>query len=81
MKTLPGLNEIIHGSSKLTQLRDINISDLLGREEINIDTEQLRNLISGKTAMVTGAGGSIGSELCRQILKTRPEALDSSGAH
>ncbi|MBI5250786.1 MAG: polysaccharide biosynthesis protein, partial [Desulfomonile tiedjei] len=75
VKTLPGLNEIIHGSSKLTQLRDINISDLLGREEINIDTEQLRNLISGKTAMVTGAGGSIGSELCRQILKRDPKLL------
>lgn len=75
VKTLPGLNEIIHGSSKLTQLRDIDISDLLGREEINIDTEQLYNLISGKTAMVTGAGGSIGSELCRQILKRDPRLL------
>ena len=72
---MPGLNEIIHGSAKLTQLRDINISDLLGREEINIDTEQVRNLVSGKTVMVTGAGGSIGSELCRQILKRDPKLL------
>ncbi len=75
VKTLPGLNEIIHGSAKLTQLRDINISDLLGREEINIDSEQVRNLVSGKTVMVTGAGGSIGSELCRQILKREPKLL------
>lgn len=75
VKTLPGLNEIIQGSAKLSQLRDINISDLLGREEINIDTGQLRNLISGKTIIVTGAGGSIGSELCRQILKRDPKLL------
>jgi len=75
VKTLPGLNEIIHDSAKIAQLRDIDISDLLGREEINIDTEQLRNLISGKVALVTGAGGSIGSELCRQILKREPKLL------
>jgi FlaA1/EpsC-like NDP-sugar epimerase len=75
VKTLPGLNEIIHGSAKLTQLRDINISDLLGREEIHIDSQQLKTLIAGKTVMVTGAGGSIGSELCRQILKRDPKML------
>ncbi len=75
VKTLPGLNEIIHGSAKLTQLRDITISDLLGREEINIDTELLKKLIFRKTALVTGAGGSIGSELCRQILKREPARL------
>ena len=75
VKTLPGLNEIIHGSAKLTQLRDITISDLLGREEINIDTELLKKLIFRKTALVTGAGGSIGSELCRQILKREPKRL------
>lgn len=75
VKTLPALHEIIEGSSTLTQLRDVNISDLLGREEINIDTEQVENLIAGKVVLVTGAGGSIGSELCRQILRRRPGRL------
>lgn len=75
VKTLPALHEIIEGSSSLTQLRDVNISDLLGREEINIDSEQVASLIAGKTVLVTGAGGSIGSELCRQILKRGPGRL------
>ena len=74
VKTLPGMNEMIDGS-KLTQLRDVNISDLLGREEINIDTQQVMNLISGKVILVTGAGGSIGSELCRQVLRRDPKTL------
>ncbi len=74
VKTLPTLHEIIEGS-QLTQLRDVNISDLLGREEVNIDTEQVLSLIADKTILVTGAGGSIGSELCRQILRRRPTAL------
>jgi FlaA1/EpsC-like NDP-sugar epimerase len=73
-KTLPGITEMIDGS-KLTQLRDVNISDLLGREEINIDTQQVMNMIAGKVALVTGAGGSIGSELSRQVLKREPAKL------
>jgi FlaA1/EpsC-like NDP-sugar epimerase len=75
VKTLPALHEIIEGSSQVTQLRDVDISDLLGREEINIDSEQVADLIAGKTALVTGAGGSIGSELCRQVLKRGPGRL------
>ncbi|HMK34523.1 MAG TPA: nucleoside-diphosphate sugar epimerase/dehydratase, partial [Desulfomonilaceae bacterium] len=75
VKTLPALHEILEDSSPLTQLRDVNISDLLGREEINIDTVQVANLIEARTVLVTGAGGSIGSELCRQILKRKPERL------
>ena len=75
VKTLPGLNEIIEGSSTLTQLRDITISDLLGRDEIHIDTEQVFNLAFNKVVLVTGAGGSIGSELSRQIFKRKPSVL------
>jgi len=75
VKTLPALHEIIAESSALTQLRDINISDLLGREEIQIDTVQVANLITNKVVLVTGAGGSIGSELCRQIIKRKPRRL------
>ena len=75
VKTLPSLHEIIAGSSRLMQLRDIDITDLLGREEIRIDSEQIYGLISDKVVAVTGAGGSIGSELCRQILKRKPARL------
>lgn len=75
VKTLPSLHEIIEGSSKLTQLRDINITDLLGREEVRIDSEQVQGLISDKKVVVTGAGGSIGAELCRQIAKRGPDCL------
>ncbi len=75
VKTLPSLVELMGESSPLTQLRDISLADLLGREEIRIDTVQVENLIAGKVIVVTGAGGSIGSELCRQILKRRPKSL------
>jgi len=75
VKTLPSLHEMIDASSQLTQLRDIDITDLLGREEVHIDSEQVEQLIRGKVVLVTGAGGSIGSELCRQILKRKPRTL------
>ncbi len=75
VKTLPALHEIIQDSEKLQQLRDIDITDLLGREEIQIDSGQVRSLICGQTVVVTGAGGSIGGELSRQILKRDPKCL------
>lgn len=75
IKTLPSMHELIVSSSKLMQLRDIDITDLLGREEVRIDTEQVRSLIQGKVVFVTGAGGSIGSELCRQVLRRGPARL------
>lgn len=75
IKTLPSLHEMIDAPSKLTQLRELDITDLLGREEVRIDSEQVENLIKGKVVLVTGAGGSIGSELCRQILKRKPRTL------
>lgn len=75
VKTLPTLHEIIEGSEKLKQLRDIDITDLLGREEIQIDSGQVRDLVFNKVVAVTGAGGSIGGELCRQIIKRNPGQL------
>jgi FlaA1/EpsC-like NDP-sugar epimerase len=75
VKTLPGIAEIIEGSATLTQLRDISIADLLGREEIQIDTQSVSNLVFDKVVMVTGAGGSIGCELSRQIFRRKPRRL------
>lgn len=75
VKTLPPLAEIIRGAPTLTQLREINIADLLGRKEIRIDSDQVSNMIRGKVVLVTGAGGSIGSELCRQALQRKPAKL------
>jgi len=75
IKTLPPLAEIVRGSSTLSQLREINIADLLGRKEIRIDSDQITEMIQGKVVLVTGAGGSIGTELCRQTLRSRPAAL------
>ena len=75
VKTLPSMTEILKGAPALVQLRDISIEDLLGRDEIRIDMAEVNALVSGRTVLVTGAGGSIGSELCRQILRKSPESL------
>ncbi len=75
VKTLPPLHEIMERAPTVTQLRDIDITDLLGREELQIDAEQIYDLIHDKVVLVTGAGGSIGSELCRQILRRDPKKL------
>ena len=75
IKTLPPLLEIMDKSPALQQLRDINITDLLGRGEVRIDTRQVHDLIYDKTVLVTGAGGSIGSELCRQVIRQSPRRL------
>lgn len=75
IKTLPPLLEIMDKSPALQQLRDIDITDLLGRGEVQIDTRQVHELINGKTVLITGAGGSIGSELCRQVMRQGPKRL------
>lgn len=75
VKILPPLDEILEGLPKLTQLREISIADLLGRAEVNIDSEQVQRLIDGRIVLITGAGGSIGSELCRQIFKRNPSLM------
>lgn len=72
---LPGIYELIDGKVSMQQLRNIDIEDLLRRDSIQLDMQDISDYIEGKTVLVTGAGGSIGSELCRQISKARPEKL------
>jgi len=74
-RTLPGPRELVDGKVSLTQLREVKLEDLLGREPIAIDTTEISRVLTGNCVLVTGAGGSIGSELCRQILEYRPSQL------
>jgi Predicted nucleoside-diphosphate sugar epimerases len=73
--SVPGLAELVSGRAKIDHLSEVSIDDLLGRESASPITELLEANIIGKNVMVTGAGGSIGSELCRQILKNKPQRL------
>lgn len=75
VKVLPGLSDLINGKVTLKDIRDISIEDLLGREPVEIDMRQVSSYIRHKTILVTGAGGSIGSELCRQIARFNPAKL------
>jgi FlaA1/EpsC-like NDP-sugar epimerase len=75
LKILPGMYQLINEEVSITKLRDVEIEDLLGREPVKIDMAGIMNYVSGKVIMVTGGGGSIGSELCRQIVKHNPKQL------
>ena len=75
VRTLPGLMDLAHGKVTVSDLRELDIDDLLGRDAVLPDRALMESRIVGKTILVTGAGGSIGSELCRQILKLEPKAL------
>ncbi len=75
VKTVPSLGDILSGQVKINQIRDLDIVDLLGREEASPDLMLLQKQTFGKVVLVTGAGGSIGSELCRQIVLQRPRSL------
>lgn len=75
IRTLPGVANLIDGRVTVNQLAVVNIEDLLGREPIVLDTEALARFIENRVVLVTGAGGSIGSELCRQICRFRPKRL------
>ncbi len=75
VKTLPGMFELIDGKVTVSQLRNIDLEDLLRREQISLNETDVKEYIAGKTVLVTGAGGSIGSELCRQISKDAPVRL------
>jgi len=79
VQTLPSITEIMDGKAKLGYLREINIEDLLGRESVQIDLGSLKDYIIGRTVLITGAGGSIGSELCRQIAPLAPRRLLLAG--
>ncbi len=74
-KVLPGLGELINGRATIKAVRDISYKDLLGRKEIHLDQDEIGNFLTSKTILVTGAGGSIGSELCRQIIHYQPAHL------
>lgn len=75
VKIIPGMYELIGGKVSLNRMRDIDLRDLLGREEVILDKKGIKDYIENKVIMVTGGGGSIGSELCRQIAKFSPELL------
>ncbi|MCH3962851.1 MAG: polysaccharide biosynthesis protein [Clostridium sp.] len=75
LKTLPGIYEIVDGRVNISKLRDVNIEDLLGREEVRLDNSNINKYIKDKVILVTGGGGSIGSELCRQIARFNPRKL------
>jgi FlaA1/EpsC-like NDP-sugar epimerase len=76
VKTLPGLYELISGETDLaTQIRPVQVEDVLGREPVDVDLEASASYLQDQTVLVTGAGGSIGSELCRQIARLGPQRL------
>jgi FlaA1/EpsC-like NDP-sugar epimerase len=74
-RTLPSLSALASGNVEVNALRPVNLEDLLGRDEVNLEWEKLTAGIAGKRVLVTGGGGSIGSELCRQIMALKPESL------
>ena len=74
-KTIPSMSEIINGNVTVNGIREVAYSDLLGREVIRLDEEKIGEYLQGQCVLVTGAGGSIGSELCRQICRFRPKCL------
>ena len=74
-ETVPALDQLATGQVRVSQLRQVEIQDLLGRDPVKLDTDNIRDILHGKIVMVTGAGGSIGSELCRQIVTFHPQRL------
>lgn len=75
LRTIPGVYQLAKGDVSVTSVRNVDLTDLLGREPITVDNEEVFNMITGKTILVTGGGGSIGSELCRQIASHKPKKL------
>ena len=73
--TIPLMGDIVSGRLNISQLRPVEVEDLLGRDKVDLDNSGLKKLIKNKTVLISGAGGSIGSELCRQIIKFNPKAL------
>jgi FlaA1/EpsC-like NDP-sugar epimerase len=74
-KTVPSLGDVIEGAGLVRQIRDVAVEDLLGRSPVRLDGDRIRETLAGRVVLVTGAAGSIGSELCRQIARFRPKAL------
>ncbi|TGU70581.1 polysaccharide biosynthesis protein [Geomonas terrae] len=74
-KTLPGITEMIDGDVSMSHIKDVEIEDLLGRDPVVLDQSAIRNYLTDKRVLVTGAAGSIGSEICRQVAKFKPAKL------
>ncbi|MDN7226439.1 nucleoside-diphosphate sugar epimerase/dehydratase [Planococcus sp. N064] len=74
-QTIPLIEDIMTGKLSVTDIKDVKIEDLLGRDEVKLDMNKIKDQLTGKTVLVTGAGGSIGSEICRQIARFGPEKL------
>ncbi len=75
LRSLPGMYQLVNGEVNVSKLRDIEVEDLLGRDPISVDIDSILGYVQNKTVLVTGGGGSIGSELCRQIAGHRPKKL------
>ncbi|NLN15607.1 MAG: polysaccharide biosynthesis protein, partial [Tissierellia bacterium] len=75
VKIVPGMYELIDGQVTIKKIRDVEIGDLLGREEVKLDLESISTYLTNRVVLVTGGGGSIGSELCRQVARFNPEKL------
>lgn len=75
LNIMPSMEEIAEGKVNFSKLKDIDVVDLLGREEVKLDIEQIKEKITDKVILVTGAGGSIGSEICRQVMRFNPRKL------
>ena len=75
LKRLPGVYQLVNGDVSVAKLKDVEVNDLLGRDPVNVDISSIMDYVSGKTVLVTGGGGSIGSELCRQIAAHSPKQL------
>lgn len=75
LKTIPGIFEIIDGKVDIKKIRDVQIEDLLGREQVKVNLDEISGYLQNKVVLVTGGGGSIGSELCRQVSSLNPKQL------
>jgi len=75
VRTVPSYSDLVSGRVRVSQIREVELDDLLGRDPVQLDNDGLHKLIEGKTVLVTGAGGSIGAELCRQIARFGPSRL------
>ncbi|MDV7785573.1 nucleoside-diphosphate sugar epimerase/dehydratase [Enterococcus gallinarum] len=75
VNSMPSMEEVASGKINLSRLKEIDVVDLLGRDEVQLDIDAIKDQITGKTILVTGAGGSIGSEICRQVIRFNPRRL------
>ncbi len=75
VKTLPGVSEMLSGNVSINQIREVSLIDLLGRKPVHLDTRLISSQLQGKRVLVTGAGGSIGSEICRQVARFSPAKI------